>query len=105
MKFIIVDDEPEGRLLLQDVMLRYYPNWKLLGVCSSVKEGISAIEQLKPDFVFLDVEIFGGTAFDILDAIDDPQFRVIFISAHRDYALKAIKYAALDYILKPLEIQ
>lgn len=105
MKFIIIDDEPGSRIFLQEIMLQSFGDWKLLGVCSSVSEGIEAINKLKPDLVLLDIEIAEGTAFDILDVFENPEFRIIFISAHEHYALKAIKYAALDYILKPVNVK
>lgn len=104
MNYIIIEDEPSSRLFLQEVMMRYHSNWKLLGVCSNVSEGIEAIRTFKPDLVLLDIEIGEGTAFDILNAVEDCSFKLIFITAYEHYALKAIKYAALDYILKPIDL-
>lgn len=105
MKFLIIDDEPNSRLFLQEVMLQYFKEWKLLGVCSGVNEGVEAIKRLRPDLVLLDIEIAEGSGFDVINAFEKPDFNIIFISAFERYALKAIKYAALDYILKPIDIE
>ncbi len=105
MNYIIIEDEPSSRLFLQEIMLRYHSDWKLLGVCSNVSEGIEAIRTFKPDLVLLDIEIGEGTAFDILNVVEDCSFKLIFITAYEHYALKAIKYAALDYILKPIDLE
>ena len=105
MKYLIIEDEPNSRLFLQDIMAHYFAEWKLLGVCSSVSESITAIQQLQPDLVMLDIEIGEGNGFDVLNAFENPEFRVIFITGYDHYSLKAIKYAALDYLLKPLNIE
>lgn len=104
MKFLIIDDEPHSRIFLQEIMLQYFDEWKLLGVCSSISESIEAIKRLKPDLVLMDIEIGEGSAFDVINAFEKPDFNIIFISAFEQYALKAIKYAALDYILKPVNV-
>src|SRR5690606_15427237 len=69
----------------------------------NVKSGIKAIEEYNPDIVFLDIQMPDGTGFDLLNAIPDKNFEVIFITAHEEFAIKAIKFSALDYILKPVD--
>lgn len=105
MTYLIIEDEPSSRLFLQSVMAQYHKSWKLLGVCSAVSEGTEAIKTLNPDLVIMDIEIGEGTAFDILNSLEEFSFKIIFISAYEHYALKAIKYAALDYIMKPIDLE
>jgi two-component system LytT family response regulator len=101
---VIIEDEINSRLLLQEILSVYFPDVKLLGVGSSVDEGIALIRRLSPDVILMDIEILGGSGFDILDGIDNNKGRVIFITGYEHFALKAIKYAALDYLLKPVSI-
>ncbi|MBS1923834.1 MAG: response regulator transcription factor [Bacteroidetes bacterium] len=104
LKVVIVDDEQHciGRLtmLLEKVKDR---NIKLSGTATSVDEGLKCIEKYNPDLVFLDVEIGGKTGFDLLRSITSPTFKVIFTTAHDRYAIQAIKFCALDYLLKPID--
>ena len=101
---IIIEDEPNGQELLRSLLGTYCPSIKIIGLASSVKEGIALIQKEEPDLVFMDYQIEGGNGFDILDAINKPGFKVIFITGYSEYAIKAIKYAALDYLLKPIDI-
>jgi two-component system LytT family response regulator len=105
MNCVIVEDEINSRILLQEILARYFPELKLQGVASSVDESVQLIDTLKPDLILMDVEITGGTGFDVLDKLTYRQGRVIFITGYEHYAVKAIKYAALDYLVKPISIQ
>ncbi len=102
--YILIEDEPKSRILMQQIMNEYFPNWKLLTVCSSVSEGVEAINAFQPNLVLMDIEIGEGTAFDVLQHFEKPYFKVIFVSAYEHYALKAIKFSALDYIMKPINV-
>ncbi len=102
---LIIEDEPNGQELLSSLLKAYCPNVQILGIVSSVKKGIALIQEEKPDLVFMDYQIEGGNGFDILDAFSEPWFKVIFITGYSEYAIKAIKYAALDYLLKPIDIE
>ncbi|RFS23465.1 response regulator [Chitinophaga silvatica] len=103
MRTIIVDDEKHSRDALQAMLTRFCPNISLLASCSRGAEALEAIKQLKPQLVFLDVEMPGMDGFQLLEAIEHVQFAVIFITAFDQYAIQAIHHSALDYLLKPID--
>ncbi len=100
---IIIDDEINARETLEKIILRYF-NDKIhvIYAAGSVKEGVEAINKFKPELVFLDVEMPVENGFKLFDYINTINFDVIFTTAHTQYAIEAIKYAALDYLLKPI---
>ena len=104
IKAIIIEDEINSRELLQQMLTAYCKNVHLAGSAVDVPSGIELIKQVQPELVFLDVEIPGGTGFDILNAFENANFKVIFVTGYEHYAIKAIKYAAIDYILKPINL-
>lgn len=104
MKTILVEDNPSVRNILSGMFQDYCPEIDLIGVATNVQDGQQLIEQLKPDLVFLDVEMPDGTGFDLLRNIQHISFQVIFITAHEKYSLQAIKFSALDYLLKPIDL-
>jgi two-component system, LytTR family, response regulator len=106
LKTIIIDDEPAAREKLQMLVEKYCSgNIRLVDVCRSAEEGLKAIEKHHPDLVFLDVEMPSMTGFDMLRKIGKIPFDVIFTTAHDHYAIKAIKFSALDYLLKPIDLE
>ncbi|MCG8576718.1 MAG: LytTR family DNA-binding domain-containing protein [Flavobacteriales bacterium] len=102
---IIVDDEQKNQEVLEKMINLFCLNLKVLATATSVDEAVSQINSLQPDLVFLDVEMPGGNGFSLFEKIPNPNFLVIFTTAHADYAVKAIKFAALDYLLKPINPQ
>lgn len=100
---IIVDDELDGRLILSSMLTEYCKSVRLLGSFGSAESGIQAIKTLKPDLVFLDIEMPRMNAFTMLEQLKEINFEVVFVTAYNNYALKAIKHNALEYILKPLD--
>jgi|UniRef100_UPI004049D580 two-component system LytT family response regulator len=102
IKAIIVDDEQHCIDWLKD-LLKEQPNFELLGCYKSVDEAIKPIQILKPDVLFLDVQIHNKTGFDLLKEIGNVDFEVIFTTAHETYAVQAFKFSAVDYLLKPIE--
>tara|TARA_B100000780_G_scaffold278418_2_gene251896 strand:- start:1678 stop:2430 length:753 start_codon:yes stop_codon:yes gene_type:complete len=104
-KAIIVDDEVKAQKNLSSLIEEFAPEIKILGTASTVKEAIQLIDEIQPDVVFLDVEMDGESGFDLLESIDHPEFDVVFVTAHDEYAIKAFKYAATDYLLKPIDIE
>jgi two-component system LytT family response regulator len=102
---LIVDDEQASRNLLKKMVAKSCPYVDVLGEASNAAEAIELIQNLKPQLVFLDIEMPGGDGFSVLDKFKSQDFHVIFTTAYNEYALKAIKYAALDYILKPLNAE
>ncbi len=101
---VIIDDEKKARHFVKYLIENYFPDIKILELASSVIEGIKAITRNKPDIVFLDIEMQDGSGFDVLEAIPERNFEFIFITAFDHYALKAFKYSAIDYIVKPIDI-
>ncbi|MGV8092707.1 MAG: LytR/AlgR family response regulator transcription factor [Mangrovibacterium sp.] len=101
---IIVDDERNGRENLAGLLSGHCPQIKLAGQGSSVIEAIELIRQFHPQLVFLDIEMPGGNGFKLLEALDNYPFEVIFVTAYDHYAIKAIRFSAADYILKPVNV-
>jgi two-component system, LytTR family, response regulator len=102
---IIVDDEPGNIITLQELLKAYCPGVLVEGTAQDPIQGYNLIQEVKPELVFLDIEMPYGNAFDLLDKLLPISFEVIFITAFNDYAIKAFKYAALDYLLKPVNIE
>lgn len=104
MKAIIIDDEPKGRNILLQLITQNFPQIKIVATASGADEGIARIDAWKPDVVFLDVEMPGKNAFDMLKELGQIDFKIIFVSAHNHYAINAIKLSALDFLLKPIDL-
>lgn len=104
---LLIDDDSNLRIGMKGLLEMCAPDIKILGEADSVKAGISAIDNLKPDVVFLDIQLGDGTGFDILEQLAQKHGRltshVVFITAHEEYALKAFRFSALDYLLKPVD--
>ncbi len=103
IKALIVDDEEKSRITLKNLIIMYCPTVEVIELCDSVKSALKIIEEQMPDLVFLDVEMPFHNGFTLLEEIKDPSFKVIFTTAYNHYAIKAIKYSALDYLLKPID--
>jgi two-component system, LytTR family, response regulator len=101
---VIVDDEPGNIVTLTELLNGYCEGVTIAGTADDPIKAQKLILEVNPDLVFLDIEMPYGNAFDLLDKLSPVTFEVIFITAFNDYAIKAIKYAALDYILKPVNI-
>lgn len=102
-KALIIDDNAEARQSLADDLARYCPGISLAGEADGVSTGLDAIRRYKPDVVFLDVQLEDGTGFQVLESLGRYNFRVIFTTGSGDFAFKAIKFSALDYLLKPID--
>ena len=103
MTAIIVDDEKHCRDVLALLLQKHCPTVNLLASCGDGQSGLDAIEMHHPDIVFLDIEMPGMSGFDMLEATRFTNFEVIFTTAYNEYAIKAIRHNALDYILKPID--
>ncbi|RUA25035.1 MAG: DNA-binding response regulator [Bacteroidetes bacterium] len=100
---IIIDDELNARQSLQKLLQRYFSRRiEVVALAESVQEGVSLIKEFQPDVVFLDVEMPEENGLQLFSYFQKPTFAVIFTTAYEQYAISAIKYAALDYILKPI---
>jgi len=104
IKAIIVDDEQDAVNFIDSIIREYCPKIEIIGKAYHVTDGVTLINQLDPELVFLDVEMPHGTGFDLLAQFPEKKFDVIFITAFNHYAIKAIKFSAIDYILKPINI-
>ncbi|GAB3505506.1 LytR/AlgR family response regulator transcription factor [Emticicia fontis] len=103
IKTLIIDDEVRGSQVLAKLLERY-PEIELLGAAHSADEGIVTIQRLKPDLVFLDIQMPGKTGFDMLTAMPEVKFEVIFVTGYDQYAIQAFKFGAIDYLLKPVDV-
>lgn len=101
---IIVDDEPGNIDVLRKMVINFCENIEISGTAASVDEAIILIKDLKPDLVFLDIEMPGKNAFDLIDYLSPVDFEIVFVTAFEHYALKAFRYSAIDYLLKPVNI-
>ncbi|MEM8889806.1 MAG: LytTR family DNA-binding domain-containing protein [Bacteroidota bacterium] len=104
MKAIIIEDEILGIKSLSSLLERYCPQVEICGTAMDVEHGSNLIREVQPELVFLDVQLSGGTGFEILKQLEELNFQVIFITAFSQYAIKAIKFNALDYLLKPIDV-
>jgi two-component system LytT family response regulator len=104
LRTIIVDDEPDAVDFISSIIGEYCPSLEVVGKAHNVIEGVPQIKEKNPDLVFLDVEMPNGTGFDLLTHFPEKDFDVVFITAFNHYAIKAIKFSAVDYILKPINI-
>jgi two-component system LytT family response regulator len=103
LRTVIIDDEVLMRQTLEKLVHEHCPNVKLVAKAGSVKEGVEAIKKHHPDLILLDIKMDDGTGFDLLKQLEPIDFKVIFITAYNEYAIRAIKFSALDYLLKPVE--
>jgi len=104
---LLIDDDSNLRQGMKALLAMYAPDIQILGEAENVKGGIAAIEVHKPDVIFLDIQLGDGTGFDILEQLTKKQGRltshVVFITAHEEFAVKAFRFSALDYLLKPVD--
>ena len=100
---VIIEDEKKSRDALSHLLLKYCPDIHIVGCAENVKQGVEVVRKLKPELIFLDVMMPDGSGFDVLEKIKDMAFDVIFTTASEKFAVKAIKYSALDYLLKPVD--
>ncbi|MBL7817857.1 MAG: response regulator transcription factor [Saprospiraceae bacterium] len=103
MKVLIIDDETVIQEALRELLTVFCPEVIQIECAHNVETGIEAIHRLQPDILFLDIELGNGTGFDILNQIPLPQFQLIFTTAHDRYAIHAFQFAALDFLLKPID--
>ena len=105
LKALIIDDEPKARRILEELLKEYCPN-DIIVVANAqdVPSGVKAIAQFQPDIVFLDIEMPNYTGFQLFDFIADINFETVFTTAYQEYAIQAFKVSAIDYLLKPIQI-
>jgi two-component system, LytTR family, response regulator len=104
LRTVVIDDEQNAVDFMISVIGEYCPDLEVAGQAGNVKDGVALIVKEKPELVLLDVEMPDGTGFDLLEFFPEKNFDVVFITAFNHYAIKAIKFSAVDYILKPVNI-
>lgn len=102
-KVVIVDDERHGRDVIKNLFNDYLEEFEIVGEADSIDTAINLITEYSPKLVFLDIELNNHSGFDLLDSFEQINFEVIFATAYNYYAIKAIKFSALDYLLKPID--
>ena len=105
LKAIIVDDEFKSRESLQVLLHDFVDSVEVVELCENIAEAVEAIQKNKPDIVFLDIQLQRETGFDLLVRLPEINFEVIFTTAYSEYAIKAFKFSAVDYLLKPIDIE
>lgn len=99
---IIIDDERKALAILKSKVERFCPNVQIIAETQSPKKGIELMQDLKPQLVFLDIAMPSLSGFDVLAAIDNPSFEIIFVTAFDTYAIEAIQHCAIGYLVKPI---
>ena len=103
IKTVIIDDEASAQEVLRKSLIQFFPNkFSVMATCDSVDAGVEAIRKFEPDLVFLDIQMPGKSGFELFDYFQVIRFKVIFTTAHAQFAIKAIRRSALDYLLKPI---
>ncbi|MBL7771879.1 MAG: response regulator transcription factor [Chitinophagaceae bacterium] len=104
IRALIIDDETQARKLLSTLLKQCCPQIEVLEECTDLPNGVKAIRKLKPDLIFLDIEMPGHSGLELLDFFDEKEihFGIIFTTAYNEYAVKAFKLSAVDYLLKPI---
>ncbi len=104
IKTLIIEDEQKSREMLAGLIEKNCPGLMVAGLAKNVKEGVEQIQALKPELVFLDISMPDGSGFDLLEQVAGHKFELIFATASDAHAIRAIKYSACDYLLKPIDI-
>lgn len=104
---LLIDDDENLRNGMKSLLARYAPEIHIIGEADSVKTGVQAMDSLRPEVVFLDIQLGDGTGFDILEQLalknGKSSSHIVFITAHEQYAIKAFRFSALDFLLKPVD--
>jgi len=104
IRYVIIDDEANNVANLQFLLKTHCPELISAGSANSGIEAVHLIQEIAPDLVFLDIQMPGKSGFDVLRSLDKINFEVIFVTAYDQYGIQAIKFSALDYLLKPLDV-
>ncbi len=104
MKAAIIEDELHQQELLESYLAKYFPEIEYVGTAATVTDGVELITRKRPDLIFMDVQLGQDTCFDLLNELKNRTFEIIFTTSYEEYALKAFRLAAVDYLLKPVSI-
>jgi two-component system LytT family response regulator len=104
VRTVLVDDEADSIRMMQQLLETFCPQVSIVGIATGVESALQIIRETKPDLALLDIEMSHGNAFDLLNQLQPLDFKVIFVTAFDNYAIRAFKYSAVDYLLKPVNI-
>jgi len=104
IKAVITDDEEDARVSLELLLKKFCPDVEIIAICKGPLEALEFLKEQTPDLLFLDVQMPHMSGFDMLEKIEKASFQTIFVTAHDKYAIKAIRFSALDYLLKPVDV-
>ncbi len=104
IRTVVIEDEEHSRKMLMEMLRDHCRQLNVVGNADSVKTGLTAIAEQRPELVFLDIELQSETSFEILERLPEINFELVFTTAFDHYALKAIKFCAIDYLLKPIDL-
>lgn len=105
IRAVVIEDEFKARVVFCSLIEKFCPEIYIAGEAENITDGYELIMKEKPQLVFLDIEMPGGNGFELLSRFENPLFETIFVTSYSHYAIKAIKYNALDYLLKPVMIE
>ncbi|MFO0355562.1 MAG: LytR/AlgR family response regulator transcription factor [Sphingobacteriaceae bacterium] len=105
IKTLIIEDEQKSRDVLLKIIEKNCPQLEVIGTAENVSDGVEKIKSLKPDLVFLDITMPDGSGFDLLEKVQGYKFDLIFATASNNHAIRAFKYSACDYLLKPIDVE
>ena len=105
LRTIIIEDEENVKISIEKKLVQFCPEINLIGWATNVKNAISLISETKPELVLLDIKLPDGTGFDILKTIKPVNFKLIFLTAYNEYATEAFRFSAIDYLVKPIQIE
>ncbi len=100
---VIIDDEFDARRIIKKYLERYYPTVRCVAEADSVEAGVKIVNQLQPEILFLDIKLGDGTGFDLIDQLQNYIPKIVFTTAFDEFAVKAFRYHAIDYLLKPID--
>ncbi len=103
IRVVVIDDEKRVAEAIAKIIENHCSGFSVIGIAHTVKTGVELINKHKPDLVTLDINLPDGSGFDLLKKVEDIDFKLVFITAYEEHALKAIKFSAIDYILKPID--
>lgn len=102
---MIIDDETPNRENLHSLLQRYCPDITVVAEAGSIETGITLIRKHHPELLFLDIQLHGRSGFELLKALEQINFEIIFVTAYDQYGIQAVKFSALDYLLKPIDVE
>lgn len=105
LRAVIVEDEKHSRETLKSLLEEFCVNIEVIGMAGSIDKAVELIKSKQPDLIFLDIELQTGTGFDVLNQVSHLDFEVVFTTAFEQYAIKAVKFSSLDYLLKPIDLE